>query len=80
MGSFDADGDRIPEVPIMVSDRSDAASFLPLLEHIQHTIFIGVALSLFPAVIPDTFEYIGTDLVSELDAFSASAVRPLLRC
>ena len=47
-GSFDADGDGVPEIPIMVSHRSDTASFLPILEHIQHAIFVSVALSLFP--------------------------------
>ena len=79
LGSFDADGDGVPEVPIIVSNRSDTANFLPFQEHIQHSIFIGLGLSLFPAVIPDTYEYIGA-LVSELDAFTLLTFGPLLRC
>lgn len=79
LGSLDADGDGIPEVPIMVLAGTDAADVLSVLDHTQHTTFIGPTLSLFPPVIPDTFEYIGIDFVSELNAFALLPFCPL-RC
>lgn len=80
MGSLDADGDGIPEVPILVSAGTDAANFLSTLDHTQHTTLIGVALSLFFPVIPHTFEFSGIDLASELDVFTLLPFGPLLRC
>lgn len=56
--------------------RSDAASLLHVLEHIQHAISVSVALSLFPAVRSDSFQYVQTDLVSQVNGWTSISGGP----
>lgn len=86
-GSLDADGDGVPEVPIVILDvthptfvsPSYTAAFLLGLNQHQQPSIVAAIVSLFPRVVLDAGENIGRENISPLTRFSLQSSE-LLRC